>query len=75
MSGGSVGTPGGPPNDPNTSALNDSIVHRQDGSTFHMNNNYDNEEKKLYIANNIANSILRSFGREFNMNMDNYMQS
>jgi len=29
----------------------------------------------MYTANSLANSILRGFGREFNMPMDTFMQS
>ena len=40
-----VGTPGGPGmEDPNQSMHNESIVQRQDGSTYHISNNLDPEE-------------------------------
>ena len=70
-----VGTPGGPSNDPNTSVHNESNYQRNDGSTFHRANNVDKEDQKQYVANDIANRILKDFGREFSINMDTYMQS
>lgn len=33
------------------------------------------EEKKIYYANNLANRILRDFGREFAIDMSPFMES
>ena len=74
-SGVSSGTPGGPgpTSDPNIT-LNESFAQRNNGSTFHIPN-VEHEEVKLYMANNLANKILRNFGNEFNMDMKPFMQS
>lgn len=46
---------------------------RPDGSTFHLSNT-DQEEKRAYAANTLCNNMLRSFGKEFDLDMSPYIQ-